>query len=147
MAGIYIPTTTTYATNVVEVVSTSRTTYEEIINSMGSYVYGVSSMYIKTDNTSQLLEPLRFNQYDSNGTLQNFSQIVPVSPYQFQNSAIFELTKENIILNGRVSLSTTILPNEIIFLSIYVDELKNSDYLKKTNFLMDEFFTDFLDGN
>lgn len=147
MAGIYIQTATTYPTNVVEVVSTTRTTYEQIINSMGSYVYGISSLYIKTDDIPQLIEPLKFNEYDSNGTLQGFSQIIPVNPYQFQNSAIFELTKENIVLNGRVSLSTKILPNEVIFLTIYLNELKNSDYLPKNVFLMDEFFTDFLNEN
>jgi hypothetical protein len=144
MAGIYIPITTTYVNNVVEVVSTTRTTYEQIINSMGSYVYGIDSLYIKTNSSSQLLETLKFLQYDSNGTLKAFSQVTPVSPYQYQNSAIFELTKENVVLNGRVSMSTKILPNEEIFLNLYVDELKNSDALPKNDFLDDSFFTDFL---
>lgn len=144
MAGVYIPITTTYTNNVVEVVSTTRTTYEQIINSMGSYVYGIDSLYIKTNSSSQLLETLKFLQYDSNGTLKAFSQVTPVSPYQYQNSAIFELTKENVVLNGRVSLSTKILPNEEIFLNLYVDELKNSDTLPKNDFLDDSFFTDFL---
>lgn len=143
MSGIYTPITNNYSNGVVSVQSTDGTTYNEIINSMGSWVYLVDEMYMKTDTINQLLSPLYFNQYDVNGTLKSFNQINAVDPYQYQKSLVFDLVKENVILSGRTSLSATIGANETIFMILYTRVLQNADYLKPTNFFNDDFFKDY----
>ena len=145
MAGVYVPVVAFYPTNVVTVSSLDGTTYNQIINSMGSFVYGINKIYLKSNNNSQLIEPINFSQYDVNGTLEKYSQIVTVDPYQFQSSSIFELAKDNVYLNGRTSLTTSVLPNEDIFLVLYTTEIANRDYMEKTDFFKIEFFNDFAD--
>lgn len=140
MAGIYSPTVTDYPDSVVTVRSTDSTSYNQIINSMGSFLYGIDSMYVNSNDASQLMEPLAFTQYDSNGTIQKYSQIIPVSPYQYQNSSFVDLSKENIVLNGRTSLIFPILPNERVSIIFYTKQLANRDFIPATNFFKDDFF-------
>ena len=63
MAGIYSPSVTTYPDGVVTVASTDGTTYNQIITSMGSFIYGVSNMYINANDGSQLLQPIKSLYY------------------------------------------------------------------------------------
>ena len=44
---IFIPTITTYVNGVVTVASLDATPYSSIIQSMGSFVYGIREMYLK----------------------------------------------------------------------------------------------------
>ena len=143
MAGIYSPIVTNYPDGVVTVSSTDSTSYSQIVNSMGSFNYGISSMYVSSNDTSQLMQPMAFLKYDVNGTIDKYSQIIPVDPYQYQNSSFFDLTKENIVLNGRTSLTSNVLSNERISVIFYVRELANRDFVPATNFFKDDFFMDY----
>ena len=53
---IYIPTITTYVNGVVTVASNDNTPYSSIINSMGSFIYGIKEMYLKSNSNSQILQ-------------------------------------------------------------------------------------------
>ena len=143
MAGIYSPSVTNYPNSVVTVISTDGTTYDQIINSMGSFIYGVSKMYINANDGSQLLQPMAFTQYDVNGVIEQYSQIVTVDPYQFQNSSFFDLAKDNVALNGRNSLTFSVLPSENVSLIFYTEEISVRDYVNPTNFFNDDFFKDY----
>jgi hypothetical protein len=143
MAGIYTPVITNYPDNVVTVTSSGGVTYKQIINSMGSFIYGISKMYINANQSSQLLEPFSFTQYDVNGVIEQYSQINTVDPYQFQNSSSFDLSKKNVLLNGRNNLNLAVLPNEKISLIFYTNEVSNRDLVNPTNFFKDDFFEDY----
>lgn len=143
MAGIYAPAVTNYPDSVVTVRSTDSTSYNQIINSMGSFIYGISKMYINANDASQLLKPMAFTQYDVNGIIEQYSQIVTVDPYQFQNSSFFDLAKDNVVLNGRNSLTFDVLPTENISLIFYTEEISNRNYVNPTNFFNDDFFMDY----
>lgn len=146
MAGTYAPIITNYPTGVVTLSSTTGVTYEQIQNSMGSYLYEIKQMYLKSNTVSQLAVPLFFNQYDSNGNLEAFNQIMTVDPYQYQPSTFFDLVNKNLVLNGRTTLSTEILPNEDVTMIIYTIELSNKSLLEgKDMFDEDDFFKDFND--
>ena len=143
MAGIYSSTATAYPDGVVTVASTDNTSYSQIINSMGSFVYGVSKMYINANDGSQLLKPIAFTQYDVNGVIQQYSQVVTVDPYQFQNSSFFDLSKKNIALNGRNSLTFDVLPTENVSVIFYTEEISNRNLVNPTNFFKDDFFNNY----
>ena len=106
---IFIPTITTYVNGVVTVSSNDSTPYSSIINSMGSFVYGISDMYLKANANSQILESYQFNRYDVNGTLQSYVDIPTIDPYQFQSSLFLKLTRDNVFLDGRTNLDFTLL--------------------------------------
>lgn len=144
MAGIYAPIITNYPNGVTTVVSNTGTSYEQIINSMGSFVYGVNSMYIQSNTIEQVLQPLRFNQYDVNGTLESYSQVTAIDPFQYQSSINFDLSRDNIALQGRTVLDTQILPSEQLNVILYVTEISNKALMGGTDiFSEDDFYKDY----
>lgn len=146
MAGIYAPIVANFPNGVVTVVSTTGTSYEQIVNSMGSFVYGVDSMYIQSNSTEQILKPIVFSQYDVNGTREGYSQITTVDPYQFQSSITFDLARQNVVLNGRTTLNTELLPNEFIRMNLYTSDVSNRALLGgKDIFEEDDFYHDYTD--
>ena len=144
MAGIYTPIIANYPNGVVTVISQTGTSYEQIINSMGSFVYGVDSMYVQSNSTQQVLEPILFSQYDVNGTREAYSQITAIDPYQYQSSITFDLARQNVVLNGRTTLNTLMLPNEFLRMNLYTSNLSNKAILGgKDIFQEDDFYYDY----
>lgn len=142
---IFAPTITNYPNAVVTVISNDATPYSSIIQSMGSFVYEISEMYLKANNNSQILQTYQFNNYDVNGTLASFVDVTTIDPYQFQSSLFFKLTKDNVVLNGRTNLDFVVLPNESLYIIMYTKQLANRDLIPKTNFFNIDFFNLFND--
>jgi len=142
---IFIPTVTTYVNGVVTVSSTYSTSYSSIVNSMGSFVYGIREMYLKANSNTQILESYQFNRYDVNGTLESYVDVPTIDPYQFQSSLFLKLAKENVILDGRTNLDFTLLPSETLYIIFYTLQLANRDYVPRTNFFNNDFFNLFND--
>lgn len=141
----YIPTITTFNNGIVSVISTDSTSYESILNSMGSHVYGVLEIYLKAETNLQILEGFVVEQYDVNGYIKSFNQKPTVDPYQFQKSVFFNLAKENVILNGQTTFDMRILPNEVIYMVIYADVLATQSYLNSYSVFDNNFFNNFSD--
>lgn len=142
---IYIPTITSFINNIVNVVSIDSTSYEAIINSMGSYYYEVTALYLKANNNNQILESFTFKRYDVNGTLESFAQIPTIDPYQYQISKNIKLERDNVVLDGRTNLDFTLLPFETLFLIFSTNQIANKDLLPETDFLNNDFFNLFND--
>lgn len=135
-----VATQTTYPQNVVSVISLDSTPYYMIQNSMGSFVYGVEQMYLKANSNSQILESYKFRKYNVNGNIESFYEVPTINPYQYQSSLFLDMKKDNVVLDGRTSLSLTILPNETLFLILYTNQLANRDFVPETNFFNNDFF-------
>lgn len=142
---IYIPTVTTYVNGVVTVASNDSTPYNSIINSMGSFVYGIRGMYLKANSNSQILQSYQFNRYDVNGTLESYVDIPTIDPYQYQSSLYLKLAKDNVVLDGRTNLDFTLEPSETLYIIFYTSQLANRDLVPRTNFLNNDFFNLFND--
>lgn len=142
---IFIPTITTYVNGVVTVSSTDSVPYSSIINSMGSFIYGIRGMYLKANSNNQILQSYQFNRYDVNGTLESFVDVPTIDPYQFQSSLFLKLAKNDVVLDGRTNLDFTLLPSETLYIIIYTSQLANRDLVPRTNFLNNDFFNLFND--
>jgi hypothetical protein len=142
---IYIPTITTFVNGVVTVTSTDATPYSSIINSMGSFIYGIREMYLKANSNSQILQTYQFNRYDVNGTLESYVDVPTIDPYQFQSSLFLKLAKDNVFLDGRTNLDFTLLPSETLYIILYTSQLANRDLIPRTNFFNNDFFNLFND--
>ena len=142
---IFIPTITTYVAGVVTVTSTDTTPYSTIIQSMGSFVYGVKEMYLKANSNSQILQSYQFSRYDVNGTLESYVDVPAIDPYQFQTSLFLKLAKDNVVLDGRTNLDFTLQPSEVLYLIFYTSQLANRDLVPQTNFFNNDFFNLFDD--
>ena len=141
--GIVGATTTTFTNGAISVISIDGTSYESILNSMGSFVYGVDNVYLKTNSNSQILNGFTVEQYDVNGYIKSFDQKPTVDPYQYQKSVFFKMTKENVVLNGQTTFNIDMLPNEVVFMVIYVEQLALRDYLSGNSFFDNDFFKSF----
>jgi hypothetical protein len=141
--GIVLATTTTFTNGAISVISTDGTSYEAILNSMGSFVYGVDNVYLKTNSNSQILNGFTVEQYDVNGYIKSFDQKPTVDPYQYQKSVFFKMAKENVVLNGQTTFDINMLPNEVVYMVIYVEQLALRDYLSGNSFFDNDFFKSF----
>jgi hypothetical protein len=143
--GTVVATTTTFTNGAISVISTDGTSYESILNSMGSFVYGVDEVYLKANSNSQILNGFVVEQYDVNGYIKSFEQKPTIDPYQYQKSVFFKMAKENVVLNGQTTFDLNVLPNEVIFMNIYVNELTMRDYLSGISAFDNDFFKNFSD--
>lgn len=143
--GVVLATTTTYPNGVVSVVSTDGTSYQSILNSMGSFVYGVESIYVKANSNEQILKGFTVEQYDVNGYIKSFEQKPTIDPYQYQKSVNFKTIRDNVVLNGQTTFDINVLPNEVIFMNIYVNQLSLRDYLSGNSAFDNDFFKNFSD--
>lgn len=141
--GIVVATITNYPNGAISVISTDGTPYESILNSMGSFVYGVNEVYMKANSNSQILKGFKVEQYDVNGYIRSFEQKPTIDPYQYQKSVFFKMTKENVVLNGQTTFDLSMLPNEVVFMSIYVNELTLRNYLSGNSAFDNDFFKNF----
>jgi len=142
---VFIPTITTYVNGVVTVTSNDNTPYSSIIQSMGSFIYGIIEIYFKANDNSQILQSYQFNRYDVNGTLESFVQIPAIDPYQFQSSIFVKLVRDNVVLDGRTNLDFSLLPTETLYMILYTKQIANRDLVPRTNFFNNDFFNLFND--
>lgn len=142
---IYIPTITTYVNGVVTVTSTDATPYSSIIQSMGSFIYGIKEMYLKANSNNQILKTYQFNRYDVNGTLESYVDVPTIDPYQFQSSLFLKLAKDNVVLDGRTDLNFILQPSETLYIILYTSQLANRDLIPRPNFFNNDFFNLFND--
>jgi hypothetical protein len=142
---IYIPIVTTYVNGVVTVTSTDTTPYSTIVQSMGTFVYGISEIYLKANSNSQILQSYQFNRYDVNGTLQSYVDVPTIDPYQFQSSLNLKLAKGNVFLDGRTNLDFVLLPSESLYMILKTTQIANRDLVPETNFFNNDFFNLFDD--
>ena len=142
---IYIPTITTFVNGVVTVASTDATPYSSIIQSMGSFIYGIREMYLKANSNNQILQSYQFKRYDVNGTLESYVDVPTIDPYQFQSSLFLKLAKDNVVLDGRTDLNFILQPSETLYIILYTSQLANRDLIPRPNFFNNDFFNLFND--
>lgn len=150
MAGLYAPAITTFPNGVFAITSNKGTPYPLIQESMGSYQYGIDKIYIQSNTTQQLLQPLSFRSYDVNGTISLNVDVTTVNPYQKQNSIFIKPVSKDLVLDGRTSINFNLLANEDTNMIFYTTEQSNAYDLKQPTFFDDYFFQqnedDFFNG-
>jgi hypothetical protein len=145
--GLYKPTLTIIPSGVVSVTSTDATRYSSIINSQSGFSYGLLETYINTKTTNQLFQPYQYNRYDVNGNLEAYTENVLIDPYQLVSAVKFKPLKDNVVFDGRTSMAFSILPNEIINMVLFVEQISNADFVTPTRFFNGDFFNIFDDYN
>jgi len=141
----YTPTIQNYPSGIVSIASLDSTSYNMILNSMGSHSYLVKKGYLKTESNSQILEGFEVFEYDSNGNQLIYSEKPLIDPKQSQKSLFFKFNKESVVLNGNTSFNMNILPNEKVFLVLYTYTISNGSFLNDKGLLGDGFFNEYRD--
>ena len=95
-------------------------TYNQFMNSLGKYNYGIEFFYMSADTYQQIGQPVYYTRFTADGN--QIATIMPfsVDPYQSQPSIYFEADPEVIILTGLSSLTFNFFPNSVIYLKFFV---------------------------
>jgi hypothetical protein len=114
--------------------------YNQIKQSLGTYVYKVNKLYLYSDNISQLIGAINYNSYDSDGNRNITNIVTTVNPYQLVTSIFVDLAgyPTNVIFNGNSSVSTNILGNTQVQVKFFSKRVTNSFGGNLTNFLVGE---------
>jgi hypothetical protein len=126
-------TVTSNTTPAIRVTVTGNTTYAQLKNSLGQFVYNVYNVYLFSSLLNQIKGLFNFSKYDSNGN-QNLQSILSViSPYQYQSSIYIDTSKKNLILDGRDYVRFNMLPNSNLQIKLYCDRIATTDVLDSQN--------------
>jgi hypothetical protein len=125
----------------IEVVEEGGTiTYNQIKESLGTYVYNVKELYLYSENINQLIGVINYNSYDADGN-RNITNISTIfDPYQIATSIYVDLRNYplDVILNGNSSVSTNILANTMLQIKFMSKRITSSFGANLNNFLVGE---------
>lgn len=131
------------------IVTSNDVTYDQILNTLGPWVYAIENIYQSTTTFQQLLERYFFQKYDSDGNQEKNNIVFTPDPFQAMNSYVQDVDPDKIIINGRSSFSFNVLPYETIHLTLYCKMMSSSEMLNKLhpdNFeWIKEFFGQYTD--
>lgn len=93
--------------------------YEELLNSFGAYWYWIEQLYLETFTDSQANEPIVFDRYNSDGT-KDVKVLVPaIDPFGKQAAIYIPVYEFNFIIDSRLIITPSILPNSQIRYTFY----------------------------
>lgn len=103
--------------------------YNEFLNSLGTFQYRVLNFYAYSDSLEQLLQPVNYNEYEAQGDRRITFVNPSIDPFQKQKSLYKNVEDAGIILNGQSSVSVNLLPNTLIKLQLFCDRMRITDYM------------------
>ena len=136
----YTPTFTNYPSGVVIIESEDGTSYNTVQESIsGSHNYQINEVYLKANDLSQLLQPIGFQKYDSNGDILQDKRIPAVDPFSFQPSIKINFKNTDYILDGRLEIDYSLKPNEKVYFYLDTTVLDNGSLLGDDRSLPEDF--------
>jgi hypothetical protein len=101
-------------------VVTPTITYNQLVNSLGTYNYGAIFFYVSGSTFQQINQPFFYNDFDANGNSMSTYLPFTVDPYQFLPSLYYDnVDPEQIIFDNTSSLTFTLFANSIIYFKMY----------------------------
>lgn len=135
----FAPTLVTGIPPVISVTSSSISvtgvgiTYQQFLNSLGSWNYGTEFIYMSATNNQQINQAVQYFHFDSNGNQVQAYLSFDVDPYQFQPSIYYETEKDEIVFDGFSSLTFSLIANSIVFLKFYTEIIYMAGELDSKN--------------
>lgn len=123
--AMYVPITTTSVTPMVSVVLPYTAvqgvgiTYQQFLNSLGKYDYGVDFFYMSAQNYQQIFQPWFYNHTDVNGNQQSVQLVMAVDPYQLQPSIFYETLPQEVIFDSQSTVTFSLLNQSTVYLKMY----------------------------
>lgn len=138
--AVYIPTATFFPLGVVNIESEDSTNYETIQESLaGSENYLIKKIYLKSNDVSQILQPITFRKFDSNGNIDEDKKIPAVDPFSFQPSIDIDFTDKKHILDGKMEIIYDIKANESVYFYLDTIAIDNGSILGKQKGFDEDF--------
>jgi hypothetical protein len=130
--SVYSPVISVQSSAAVDVTVTGIS-YQELVNSLSQYNFLLRQIFLQALSFGQVMQPLSWMSYDSNG-IKRYSPTIPaVDPYQYQPTILLDITPENVLLDGRSQLSFNLLASETVRFTVFAEKNYLSDYLAFKN--------------
>jgi hypothetical protein len=148
------PTISTAAPLITITTQEGGVTYDQILASLGSMVYGAELIYIYGASNQQIAQPFYYTHTDVNGNADQKYLPFAIDPNQTQTALYYESNKTEVVFDGLSSLTFDLLPNSDVYLKFYTEVKANRDLLdlRYNNLFVEvqndqgvEFFHDFKD--
>ena len=107
-------------------ITSDNVSYQQILSSLGTNVYGVMFIYLSAETFNQISVPFKYMHFDSNGNQMETYLSFDVDPYQKVPSKYYNTDKEEIVLDGFSSLTFPLEPNSILYFKAFVEVKSNS---------------------
>jgi hypothetical protein len=124
-------TITQNATPAIVVGLSNNTTYGQFKNSLGDYVYKVFQTYLYSTNLQQIQGSYRYLKYDSSGNSNTQTILSALDPYQTISSLYTDISKKDVVLDGRDYIRFNMLPSTTLTLKLYCVRISTQDGLDK----------------
>ena len=119
------PVITTSSIPMVSITS-DNVTYQQILSSLGTFVYGVEFIYLAAETFSQISVPFNYLHFDSNGNQIQTYLSFDVDPYQKLPSKYYNTNSTEIVLDGFSALTFDLEPNSVLYFKAFVEVKSNS---------------------
>lgn len=97
----------------------SGITYNQFLQSLGTYNYGAEYFYLSASTYPEIGQPVFYNHFDANGNSVSTFLPFAVDPYQSQPSLFYETEPDQIILTGLSSLSFIVYPQKTVYFKFF----------------------------
>lgn len=126
-------TVTANTTPAIGITISGTTTYAQLKNSLGQFVYNIFFVYLYSSLLNQIKGLFNYSKYDSSGNQNIQSVLSVISPYQYQSSIYIDTREKNLILDGRDYVRFNMLPNSNLSIKLYCDRDATTDMLNFKN--------------
>lgn len=100
-------------------ISTPNISYNQLINSLGTYNYGSEFLYLSSTTFKQIGQPFGYTHLDANG--MQISSFLPfaIDPYQELPAIYYETRPDEIIFDGMSSLTFVLYARELVYFKMF----------------------------
>ena len=100
-------------------ISTPNITYNQLINSLGTFVYGSDFLYLSSTTYKQINQPFFYTHFDASGNQISTYLAFAIDPYQDQPSIYYETNPDEIIFDSFSSLTFTLYAQELVYFKMF----------------------------
>lgn len=118
-------------------IAASTVTYAQILQSLGTFVYGGEFIYMYSPSYTQVGQPMAYNHFDANGNAITSYLPFVIDPFQSQSAVYYETNPTEVVLDGFSALSFTLQANNSLYFKTFTLVTADPYFLNETN--LDEF--------
>lgn len=100
-------------------ISTPTITYNQLMNSLGTYNYGSEFFYLSANSYKQIGQPFFYTHFDAAGNQISTYLPFAIDPYQSRSSIYYETRPDEIIFDGFSSLTFTLYAQELVYFKMF----------------------------
>jgi hypothetical protein len=100
-------------------ISTPTITYNQLMNSLGTYDYGSEFLYLSSTTFKQISQPFFYTHFNAAGNQVSSYLAFAIDPYQQQSSIYYETRSDEVIFDGFASLTFVLYAQEIVYFKMF----------------------------